>query len=308
MHPYVIVDVFTDTALEGNALAVFTAGEGIPAERMQRVAREMNLSETVFVLPPKEGGDAWIRIFTPAVELPFAGHPTLGSAFVLCGQRGQDAIELETGAGVVRVEFAPGNGTPGRAGSAAPGGPGPGVLGPGGLGVVGEYVPGLPGRMRQPIPTWEPYERAAEVLAGLGVESSRLPVEAYVNGPRHVYVALDSEEAVAAVRPDLTALGLIPGIGVCCFAGAGPRWKLRNFVPALGVGEDPATGSAAGPLAVHLARHDQIAFGQQIEIRQGDEIGRPSILLARVEATTGQITNVEVAGSAVIVARGELLA
>jgi trans-2,3-dihydro-3-hydroxyanthranilate isomerase len=345
MHPYVIVDVFTDTALEGNPLAVFTAGEAIPAERMQRVAREMNLSETVFVLPPKEGGDARIRIFTPAVELPFAGHPTLGSAFVLCGQRGQDAIELETGAGVVRVEFASGSGTPGLAGLGVPGlaglgvpglaglgGPGEvgagvagqgglgaagevgagvagqGVAGRGGFGVAGEYVPGLPGRMRQPIPTWEPYERAAEVLAALGVESSRLPVEAYVNGPRHVYVALDSEEAVAAVRPDLTALGLIPGIGVCCFAGAGPRWKLRNFVPALGVGEDPATGSAAGPLAVHLARHDQIAFGQQIEIHQGDEIGRPSVLLARVEATAGQITNVEVAGSAVIVARGELLA
>src|SRR5579875_1105378 len=78
MHPYVIVDVFTDTPLEGNPLAVFTAGEGIAPERMQRVAREMNLSETVFVLPPQEGGDARIRIFTPAVELPFAGHPTLG--------------------------------------------------------------------------------------------------------------------------------------------------------------------------------------------------------------------------------------
>jgi trans-2,3-dihydro-3-hydroxyanthranilate isomerase len=277
MHPYVIVDVFTDTPLEGNPLAVFTVGEAIAPERMQRVAREMNLSETVFVLPPGEGGDARIRIFTPAVELPFAGHPTLGSAFVLCGQRGLDAIELETGAGAVRVEFAMADGV-------------------------------ALGRMRQPIPTWEPYERAAELLAALGAEGSLLPIEAYRNGPRHVYVALDSEEAVAAVRPDLTALGQLPGIGACCFAGAGPHWKLRNFVPALGVSEDPATGSAAGPLAVHLARHDQIAFGQQIEIRQGAEIGRPSILLARVEATAGEITSVEVAGSAVTVARGELLA
>jgi trans-2,3-dihydro-3-hydroxyanthranilate isomerase len=292
MHPYVIVDVFTDTPLEGNPLAVFTAGEGIAPERMQRVAREMNLSETVFVLPPQENGDARIRIFTPATELPFAGHPTLGAAFVICGQRGRDAVELETGAGVVRVEFAATNG----AGPGAPVGPGD------------AFMPGLPGRMRQPIPTWEPYERAAELLAALGVEASSLPIEAYRNGPRHAYVALDSEDAVAAVRPDLTALGQLPGIGACCFAGAGPRWKLRNFVPALGVAEDPATGSAAGPLAVHLARHDQIAFGQQIEIRQGEEIGRPSILLARVEATAGEITNVEVAGSAVMVARGELLA
>lgn len=290
MRPYVIVDVFTGTPLEGNPLAVFAEGHGLESGRMQQVAREMNLSETVFVFPPADAGDARIRIFTPTTELPFAGHPTLGSAFVLCAQRGLDAIELETGAGAIRVEFAA------RGGLAVPDPPG------------AARAPGLPGRMRQPVPTWEPYERAAELLAALGVESSRLPVEAYRNGPRHVYVALDSEEAVARLRPDLTALGSLPGIGVSCFAGSGTRWKSRCFVPALGVPEDPATGSAAGPLAVHLARHGQIAFGQQIEIRQGEEIGRPSILLARVEADGGQITRVEVGGSAVIVARGELLA
>jgi trans-2,3-dihydro-3-hydroxyanthranilate isomerase len=281
MYPYVIADVFTGTPLEGNPLAVFAPADGLAPELMQRVAREMNLSETVFVLAPAEGGDARLRIFTPAAELPFAGHPVLGAAFVLCGQRGLDAAELETGAGVVRVEFA--GGGPGR-------------------------WPGLPGRMRQPVPTWEPYERAAELLVALGVQSSWLPVEAYRNGPRHVYVALDSAEAVRDLRPDLTALSLLPGVGVNCFAGAGTCWKTRNFAPSLGVAEDPATGSAAGPLAVHLARHDQIAYGQQIEIRQGEEIGRPSVLLARVEAAGGQITAVEVAGSAVVVARGEFLA
>ena len=293
MRPYVIVNVFTGTPLEGNPLAVFAEGHGLAADRMQQVAREMNLSETVFVFPPADAGDARIRIFTPTTELPFAGHPTLGSAFVLCAQRGLDAIELETGAGAVRVEFAASDGL------AAP------EL-PGVTGVT--RAPGLPGWMRQPVPACEPYERAAELLAALGVESSQLPVEAYRNGPRHVYVALDSEEAVARLQPDLTALGRLPGIGVDCFAGSGTRWKSRCFVPALGVPEDPATGSAAGPLAVHLARHGQIAFGQQIEIRQGEEIGRPSVLLARVEAAGGQISKVEVGGSAVIVARGELLA
>ncbi len=301
MRMYVIVDVFTDTPLEGNPLAVFTAADGIAPDRMQRVAREMNLSETVFVLAPEVGGDARIRIFTPSTELPFAGHPTLGSAFVLCGQRGLDAIELETGAGVIRVEFAKNAPAPSD---------GPGVSHVPDVSHAPDvsHVPGLPGRMRQPVPTWEPYERAAELLAAIGVQSSQLPVEAYRNGPRHVYVALDSEEAVSRLRPDMTALGMLPDIGVSCFAGSGTRWKTRCFVPALGVGEDPATGSAAGPLAVHLARHGQIAFGQQIEIRQGEEIGRPSILLARVEAEGGQVTKVEVAGSAVIVARGELLA
>jgi trans-2,3-dihydro-3-hydroxyanthranilate isomerase len=296
MRPYVIVDVFTGTPLEGNPLAVFTDGDGLTTDRMQQVAREMNLSETVFVLPPADAGDARIRIFTPVTELPFAGHPTLGTAFVLCGQRGLDAIELETGAGVIRVEFTARAATDAAEPQAAAEPPG----------LV--RAPGLPGQMRQPVPTWEPYERAAELLAALGVESSQLPVEAYRNGPRHVYVALDSEEAVGRLQPDLTALGKLPGIGVSCFAGSGTRWKTRCFVPALGVPEDPATGSAAGPLAVHLARHGRIPFGQQIEIRQGEEIGRPSLLLARVEADGGQVTSVQVGGSAVIVARGELLA
>jgi trans-2,3-dihydro-3-hydroxyanthranilate isomerase len=90
-----------------------------------------------------------------------------------------------------------------------------------------------------------------------------------------------------------------------CFAGAGRRWKTRAFVPGHGVPEDPATGSAAGPLAFHLARHGRIAFGEEIEIRQGAEIGRPSTLFARAEGSRDRAEKVEVGGSAVVVARGE---
>jgi trans-2,3-dihydro-3-hydroxyanthranilate isomerase len=230
----------------------------------------------VFVLPAENGGDAKVRIFTPAAELPFAGHPVLGTAFVLGQASGTQMITLETGAGVVPVELARENG---RIAS---------------------------GRMRQPIPTWEPYEQADRLLTALGVESSGLPVEAYRNGPRHVYVELDSEQAVASLQPDMGALARLPGIGVGCFAGAGGRWKSRNFAPALGVSEDPATGSSAGPLAVHLARHGRIGFGQEIEISQGAEIGRPSRLYARAAGTADRIESVEVAGAAVITARGEL--
>lgn len=274
---YVIVDVFTDTPLQGNALAVFTDGRGVPAERMQQIAREMNLSETVFLLPAETGADARVRIFTPFSELPFAGHPTLGTAWVLAEQARGDVIRLETGVGVITVEFERNDG---RIAS---------------------------GRMQQPIPSWAPYERADELLAALRVDSSQLPVEAYRNGPLHVYVALESEQAVAALAPDLGALARLPDLGVSCFAGSGTRWKTRMFAPAYGVAEDPATGSAAGPLAVHLARHGRIAFGQEIEIRQGAEIGRPSKLYARAEGEGDRIDKVEVAGSAVVVAHGELL-
>ncbi len=272
---YVVADVFTDTPLEGNQLAVFTDARDIPEAQLQRLAREMNFSETVFVLPAQADGDVRIRLFTPAIELPFAGHPVLGTAFVLGGPLQKTVIRLETGAGVVPVE----------------------------LEREGAQI--VFGRMQQPIPSWEPYPRAEELLAVLGVESSGLPVEAYRNGPVHVYVELESEEAVAALRPDLAALVELTDVGANCFAGSGRRWKTRMFGPAHGVAEDPATGSAAGPLAVHLARHGRIGFGEEIEIRQGAEVGRPSTLYARADGSPERIERVEVGGSAVVVARGE---
>jgi trans-2,3-dihydro-3-hydroxyanthranilate isomerase len=277
MKSYVIADVFTDTPLEGNALAVFTDGRDLDTPAMQRIAREMNLSETVFVLPAEQGGDARIRIFTPGAELPFAGHPTLGSAFVLDEPLRRDEIRLETGAGIVPVALERRDGRL------------------------------VFGRMQQPIPTWEPFGPADELLDALGVAGSGLPVESYTNGPVFTYVALESEDAVAALEPDVTALERLLGQSGCyCFAGSGGRWKARMFAPAFGVVEDPATGSAAGPFAVHLARHERIAFGDEIEIAQGAEIGRPSTLYARVDGAADRIERVEVAGSAVVVARGEL--
>jgi trans-2,3-dihydro-3-hydroxyanthranilate isomerase len=275
-HRYVIADVFTDRPLRGNQLAVFTDARAIPEELYQPLAREMNFSETVFVLPPESDGHARIRIFTPTNELPFAGHPTLGSAFVLAGPLQLDEIRLETGSGVVPVR----------------------------LEREGPRI--TFGRMEQPLPTVESYEAEAELLAALGLERSELPVEVYDNGIRHVYMTLASEEAVAALRPDFSRLGELPAaLGFNCIAGSGTRWKTRMFAPGGGVPEDPATGSAAGPLALHLARHGRIAFGDEIEISQGAEINRPSTLYARVEGSPDAVELVEVGGSAVIVARGE---
>ena len=135
----------------------------------------------------------------------------------------------------------------------------------------------------------------------LGVEESGLPVELYRQGPNHVLVELGSPEAVAALQPNMDALLALSPYGTDCFARDGERWKSRVFVPAHGVPEDPATGSAAGPLALHLARHGRIEFGEEIEIRQGVEIGRPSTLYAVARSPE----EIEVGGSAVIVARGE---
>jgi trans-2,3-dihydro-3-hydroxyanthranilate isomerase len=163
------------------------------------------------------------------------------------------------------------------------------------------------GVMQQTIPTWRPYERERELLDALGVERSRLPVEAYDNGPLHVYVELGSAESVTALRPDMRALEELAPACANCFAAAGGFWKTRMFAPGAGVPEDPATGSAAGPLAVHLSRHGRIAFGEEIEIRQGAEIARPSVLFARAVGAGERVERVEVRGSAVIVACGEFL-
>ncbi len=273
---YVIADVFTDRPLEGNGLAVFTDARELAAERLQPLARELNLSETVFVYQPEQGGHAKIRIFTPATEVPFAGHPILGTAFVLAGPLQLEEIRLETGAGVIPVRLE-------REGSRI-----------------------VFGWMSQPLPTVEPYEAEKALLAALGVEESRLPVEIYDNGLPHVYVTLGSEDEVAALQPDQTALARLPEVlGVNCFAGSGTAWKTRMFAPAGGVPEDPATGSAAGPLACHLVRHGLVEPGTQIEISQGVEIRRPSTLYARVAGTAEKIEKVEVGGAAVVVARGE---
>jgi trans-2,3-dihydro-3-hydroxyanthranilate isomerase len=272
---YVVVDVFTDVPLAGNQLAVFTDARDLTSEEMQSLAREMNFSETVFVLPKQGEGHVRIRIFTPTDELPFAGHPVLGTAFVLGMPLQLTAIGLETGAGMVVVE----------------------------LEREGARI--AFGRMTQPIPAWKPFEREDELLAALAVERSELPVEEYDLGPGHVYVALASEAEVAALAPDLAALGRVASGGVNCFAGSGTRWKTRVFLPAIGISEDPAAGSAAGPLAVHLARHGRTRFGQEIEISQGVEIGRPSRLYAKAEGSAQRVERVEVGGSAVVVARGE---
>jgi trans-2,3-dihydro-3-hydroxyanthranilate isomerase len=273
---YVVCDVFTDRPLAGNQLAVFTDARAIPEELLQPLAREMNFSETVFVLPSESDGHVRIRIFTPAVEVPFAGHPTLGAAFVLAAPLQLLEIRLETGRGTVPVQ----------------------------LERTGDRI--VFGRMSQPVPTWEESAAVPALLAALGVTASALPVEVYDNGIPHVYVCLGSPAEVASLEPDQQALAAAaPLLGVNCFAGAGRRWKTRMFAPGHRVAEDPATGSAAGPLALHLARHGRIAFGDEIEIEQGAEIGRPSTLYARVEGGPEHVELVEVGGSAVVVARGE---
>jgi len=272
---YVVADVFTERALEGNQLAVFTDARSLDEETMQALALEIGFSETTFVLPPERGGTVRIRIFTPRTELPSAGHPCLGTAWVLASSLQRDRIELETPGGIVPVELERDE-----------------------RGVI------VFGRMDQPVPSVEPYPDPGALFRAVGVDGSRLPVERYDNGVRHTFVNLGSPEEVAALRPDFAALADLE-VMVSCFTGSGTAWKTRMFAPSDGVPEDPATGSAAGPLVVHVCRHGLAEWGEWIEISQGIEIGRPSTLFARADALEGELKRVAVGGRAVVVARGE---
>jgi trans-2,3-dihydro-3-hydroxyanthranilate isomerase len=275
-----ILDVFTDRPLAGNQLAVFADAPDIPEGLLQPLAKEIGFAETVFLYPPHEGNDARMRIFTPENEIPFAGHPTLGTAAVVATQLGKNKVVLETGRGPVpvRIEHTEG--------------------------------PASRGTMEQPIPSLALYPHTEALLSALRVNQSLLPITVYDNGIPHVYVVLDHPEDVAGLQPDFGALARLaresgePIVGFNVFAGAGTEWKTRMFAPADSIPEDAATGSAAGPLALHLARHGQIPWGKEIRISQGAEIGRPSSLFARVLGDADHVETIEVSGFAVPVGGG----
>ena len=271
-YRYVVADVFTDVPLTGNQLAVFTDARGIDDATMQALALEIGFSETVFVLPSERGGTARMRIFNPRYEMPFAGHPVLGTAFVLGAPLQRAVIELETGAGTVAVTLE--------------------------RDESGRIVFG---RMAQPVPGVEEVAEPGRVLAAVGAARSLLPVELYDNGARHIVVVVDEGE-LAGLRPDGESIAGLAVTGVNCVARGAASWRSRMFWEH---GEDPATGSAAGPIACHLARHGLIAWGEEIVVAQGVEMGRPSTLHARAEGGAGHIDAVEVGGNAVVVARGE---
>jgi len=271
-----LCDVFTERALTGNALAVFTDASELSESSMQALAREMNLSESAFVLPPvASSADARIRIFTPTMELPFAGHPTLGAAFVLSSSTdAQATIRLETARGIIAVRL-----TRSSSGSRF-------------------------GWMTQPIPLRQPFAAADELLTALGARKFGLPVELYDNGPQYVLVELATPAEVASLQPDMSRLAAFGSLAFVVFARKPAGWKVRVFAPGEGIPEDPATGAAAGPLAIHLSRHRYIAFGDEIVIEQGTEIARPSTLHARASGNADRLELVEVGGNGVLVARG----
>ncbi|MDX3024984.1 PhzF family phenazine biosynthesis protein [Streptomyces acidiscabies] len=285
MH-YDLCDVFAQQPLSGNQLAVFTDDAPLPDDDfLQAVAREMNLSESVFLTAPSDGGDARVRMFSTVTEIDFAGHPLLGTAAVLAHRQGRASVSLriETNVGPVPVTVT-------RQGA-------------------GRYT----AAMDQPIPRIAsvPDDVTARLLAVLGLARSELPVVLYDAGIPHLYIVADSPDAVRAIQPDFPALGKAAGpgrprINVCALTGPASALT-RMFSPhALGMPEDPACGSAAGPLAAHLVHHGLLPSGTELTLSQGESVGRPSVLHATANVGPTEIQSITVAGGVCIIGSGQL--
>jgi trans-2,3-dihydro-3-hydroxyanthranilate isomerase len=295
--PYLHLDVFTDTPFAGNQLAVFPQPGELTTEQMQRIANEMAFSETTFVYPPSAAGDVKMRIFTPGEELPIAGHPVIGSTVALAIEgviaAGREHFVFELGVGPTPVSLDWRNGE---------------------LDFVW---------MTQPNPEFGPViEDHAGLAHALGVEAaairSKSPVQIVSCGVPYLLVPMSSRAAVDAVAVDRK------GVARCLqAAGAAERPVFlftldgrrgdetvysRMLAPSFGIAEDPATGSASGPLGSYLVEHRLVSSEAAASLvsLQGVAMGRPSRIHISIGGGPGAISRVRVGGRAVMVGSGEL--
>ena len=295
---YLTADVFTNQRFGGNQLAVFPEANGLDAALMQKIAREFNFSETTFVLPPSDPKHTRrVRIFTPGGELPFAGHPTVGTAFVLATNGDikltgdETRIVFEEGVGPVPVTIRSKNGTPGFAQLS--------------VAMLPEVGP--------------PPPSASDLAASLSLESGEVlsgewGPETVSCGVPFLFVPVKSRDSLGRARVRLEQFErLLQGyvtskVFVFCNEPElpGSQYRARMFAPSIGVPEDPATGSACAGFGGYLARRDKRADGTlRWVVEQGFEMGRPSILEVEADKRGGAITAVRVGGESVLVSRGE---
>ena len=306
-HRFIQLDVFTDRPFCGNPLAVFPETSELTDERMQQIAREMNLSETVFVLPPKdENALRRLRIFTPTKELPFAGHPVVGTWYCLAREgmvplpengTGWAHIKQEVGIGVLPVDIEFKDGDPSQV-----------VMTQGKFEIVNEI---------------EDWQEQAEIARALGLAredlDENLPIQSVSTGNSMLLVPVRSLADLGHCRVNLALLSEVydRAKATGCYAFTretieiGEARAHARFFVGMNIGEDPATGSAAGPLGGYLVYHDAAGVDPvdgvyRFVIEQGDFMNRPSRIGLEVKGKAGKIEEVRVGGTAVVVARGEL--
>lgn len=290
-YRYHTLDVFTDRVFGGNPLAVFPDARGLSGAQMQSVARELNLSETVFVLPPEAGGTRRVRIFTPGGELPFAGHPTVGTAILLVAlgevraEDGEVEVVLEEGVGPVPVRVRVRGGEP-------------------------EFAQFTAAQAPELLP---PPPAPAELATVLGLEVADIDGEPVVVscGVPFTVIPLRDADALARARLDTAAWERVlartdaPGVYPVVPARPGGTVRVRMFAPHMGIGEDPATGAAAAALGGYLGRGADDGT-HRWTVEQGVEMGRPSRIELEADVANGRVAAVRVGGSAVRVSEGTM--
>ena len=296
-YRYITADVFTDRMFGGNQLAVFTDARGLESDTMQAIAREMNLSETVFVLPPETPrGTRRLRIFTPGRELPFAGHPTVGSAFVLTaiGEVPLDGeltrIVFEEGVGPVEVTVRAENGRP----------------------------PTFAQLSAAKLPEFGPPPPSAEIIASVlsidasEIESGARAPQAVSCGVPFLFVTVRDLDALARIRVNTEqwerhiASYWASDIYVLTHTSGEADIRARMFAPDMGIAEDPATGGAATALAGYILPPNAEDGVLRWTIHQGVEMGRPSTIFLEATIASGTITAIRVGGASVLVSEGTL--
>jgi len=298
-YRYLHYDVFTDRQFGGNQLAVFLDGRGLPADTMQAIAKEMNFSETTFVLPADvPGAVARVRIFTPNEELPTAGHPTIGTTFALARSGiidpGRDRIVLSEGAGPVPVTLTWNGDELGFA-------------------WMSQGAPSFGDTLADRDAVASALSISPAAITGTG-----RPVQVVSCGVPFLFVPLTARRAVDNARVDANALEALleeahtsaHGVFIFSVEPGADRATVysRMFAPALGVFEDPATGIASGPLGCYLVRHQMVPpekAGAILSL-QGAKMGRPSHVHIAIGTSGGEITSVRVGGEAVLAGEGTL--
>jgi trans-2,3-dihydro-3-hydroxyanthranilate isomerase len=298
-YRFYTLDVFTDQRFGGNPLAVLPDAQGLDGDRMQRVAREFNLSETTFVLPPEDAANtANVRIFTPASELPFAGHPTVGTACLLAelaasgDQDFETELRLEEEVGVLPVRVT-------KARGAAP---------------FGQFSNAVLPRLESGLPSNEMIAKALS-LSDSDVGGEGHAPGLFNAGNSFLFVPVSGLDAVARVELEPAAWKAISagrgwiGVFVYCTGGTVPEagFHGRMFGPDFGVPEDPATGSSAATFPGQIVANENLSDGtHKWLVEQGYEMGRPSQIYLETDMAGGEITAVRVGGSAVRVSSGEI--
>ncbi len=292
-------DVFTDRPFTGNQLAVFVDAQGLSSRTMQAIAQEMNYSESTFVLPATDPRAlARVRIFTPAAELPFAGHPTIGTTFALAHERRIRAGDASPVRLLLNIGLLP-------------------------VDVLFEGENLSYAWMRQPLPEFRAWTGQRERLAaavGLDVSdlADDLPIERGSAGVPFVYIPVRDRAALAKARPGTDLVPALadesPQVGAYLFTLDAERGSARSrmFGLAMGIAEDPATGSAAGPFGVYLLHHGHLSPDEHAESRlriaQGVEMGRASKIEVAISGGADDLREVRVGGESVLVAEGTLTA